>query len=107
MSITKEQAATWFETMHPPGPAAREMYRMAAKALRPVSREQVDKVWRGEWIIQERKHSEFIKKCSKCGFPISGWWGADKFCAYCGSPMTDEALEMVMDRLEALKDAES
>lgn len=47
MSITKEQAATWFETMHPPGPAAREMYRMAAKVLRPVSREQVGKVWRG------------------------------------------------------------
>ena len=34
MSITKEQAATWFETMHPPGPAAREMYLMAAEALR-------------------------------------------------------------------------
>lgn len=34
MSITKEQAATWFETMHPPGPAAREMYRMAAEASR-------------------------------------------------------------------------
>lgn len=34
MSITKEQAAAWFETMHPPGPAAREMYRMAAEALR-------------------------------------------------------------------------
>lgn len=34
MSITREQAATWFETIHPPGPAAREMYRMAAEALR-------------------------------------------------------------------------
>ena len=34
MSITREQAATWFETMHPPGPGAREMYRMAAGALR-------------------------------------------------------------------------
>ena len=34
MSITREQTATWFETMHPPGPAAREMYRMAAEALR-------------------------------------------------------------------------
>lgn len=34
MSITKEQAAAWFEIMHPPGPAAREMYRMAAEALR-------------------------------------------------------------------------
>ena len=34
MKITKEQAAEWFEEMHPPGPAAREMYRMAAEALR-------------------------------------------------------------------------
>lgn len=34
MSITREQAATWFATTHPPGPAAREMYRMAAEALR-------------------------------------------------------------------------
>lgn len=34
MSITREQAATWFETVHPPGPGAREMYRMAAEALR-------------------------------------------------------------------------
>lgn len=34
MSITREQAAAWFETVHPPGPAAREMYRMAAETLR-------------------------------------------------------------------------
>lgn len=34
MSITREQAATWFETMNPPGSGAREMYRMAAEALR-------------------------------------------------------------------------
>lgn len=79
-----------------------EAINFALSALRPVSREQVEKVWGGEWIIQERKHSDFIKKCSKCGFPISGWWGADKFCAYCGSPMTDEAVEMVMERMEAL-----
>lgn len=32
MSITREQAATWFATTYPPGPAAREMYRMAAEA---------------------------------------------------------------------------
>ena len=44
MSITREQAAAWFEAMHPPSPSAREMYRMAAAALRPVSREQVDVV---------------------------------------------------------------
>ena len=34
MKATKEQAAEWFEKMHPPGPVAREMYRMAAEALK-------------------------------------------------------------------------
>jgi len=50
MKIATEQSAEWFGKMHPPGPAAREMYRMAAKALRPFSREQVEKAWRGDWI---------------------------------------------------------
>ena len=72
-------------------------------ALRPVSRERVEKVWRGEWIIQQDEHGEFIKKCPKCGFPISGWWGADKFCANCGEAFTDEAVQMVMERMEALR----
>ena len=75
----------------------------ALTALRPVSREQVEKVWRGEWIVQQDEHKEYIKRCSKCGFPISGWWGADKFCANCGAPMTDEAVQMVMERMEALR----
>ena len=75
---------------------------LALAALRPVSREQVEKVWRGEWVIQQDEHKEYIKRCSKCGFPISGWWGADKFCANCGAPMTDEAVQMVMERLGAL-----
>lgn len=83
-------------------PTEVEAAKMAIAALRTPTREQVEKVWGGQWIIQERKHSDFIKKCSKCGFPISGWWGADKFCAYCGSPMTDEALEMVVERLEEM-----
>ena len=30
-----------------------------------------------------------------------------EFCPACGAPMTDEAVQMVMERLEALKDAES
>ena len=87
------------------GEDAKEVYEMlkaGLSALRPVSREQVEKAWRGEWIVQQGEYSGFIKKCSKCGFPISGWWGADKFCANCGAPMTDEAVEMVVERLEAL-----
>ena len=77
---------------------------LALSALRPVSREQVEELWRGEWIVQQDEHREFIKKCSKCGFPISGWWGADKFCANCGEAFTDEAVEMVMERLNKLEE---
>lgn len=84
-------------------PYLQEAIDFALTKLRPVSREQVEKVWRGEWIIQQDEHREFVKKCSKCGFPISGWWGANKFCANCGAPMTDEAMEMVIDRLEGIK----
>lgn len=109
MNMTREEAikALRIEGIEIAGKAKRLVEFMVAldvaqEALRPVSQEQVEKSWRGEWIIQERKHSEFIKKCSKCGFPISGWWGADKFCANCGAPMTDEAVEMVMERLEVL-----
>ena len=103
MSITKEQAATWFETMHPPGPAVREMYRMAAKALRPVNREQVEKSWRGEW--KENKNVAIESAiCSKCKTVFQAYYGNYQFCPRCGAPMTDEAVEMVMERLEALKD---
>ena len=84
-----------------------EAVALALSALRPVSREQVEKVWRGEWIIEDAGEGDRRKKCSLCDTPISGWWGRDRFCANCGAPMTDEAVQMVMERLEALKDAES
>lgn len=36
----------------------------AISTLRPVSREQVEKVWRGEWV-NTNKEVEQICKCSK------------------------------------------
>ena len=72
-------------------------------ALRPVSRERVERM-RGEWIIEDAGKEDRRKRCSLCDTPISGWWGRDKFCAECGAPMTDEAVQMVMERLEELKD---
>lgn len=65
------------------------------------TREQAEKV-RGEWIIEDAGDGDRRKKCSLCNQPISGWWGRDKFCANCGVPMTDEAVEMVMKRMETL-----
>ena len=71
---------------------------MALSALRPVSREQVEKVWRGEWQMV----SNGSGVCSECHRqdkidPLA------KFCRYCGVPMTDEAVEMVMERMDELQ----
>ena len=79
------------------------------KALRPVSREQVEKVWRGEWNYSHTTETDHfaVVKCSKCGheaFAIALYVKDENFCPHCGAPMTDEAVQMVMERLEALKD---
>ena len=80
-----------------------EAYKIALTALRPVSRDQVEKVWRGEWKPIERlwKYSHQWQ-CSRCGQPTLT--DQKQFCDFCGAPMTDEAVKMVMERLEALKD---
>ena len=80
-----------------------EALKVALSALKGPTREQVEKV-RGEWIIEDAGDGDRRKKRSLCNQPISGWWGRDRFCANCGSPMTDEAVDMVMERLEALRD---
>ena len=66
-------------------------------ALRPVSREHVEKVWRGEWI--DTNHRTSSCKCTKCG-AVQEY--ETPFCPACGAPMTDEAVEMVIERREAL-----
>ena len=80
-----------------------EALQMLIAALRPVSREQVEKVWRGEWI-DTRESSKDVPTCmcSRCTRVVVGL--ESKFCPDCGAPMTDKAVEMVMERLEALKD---
>ena len=78
-------------------------------ALRPVSKEQVEKVWRGEWNYSHTTETDHfaVVKCSKCGheaFAIALYVKDENFCPHCGAPMTDEAVQMVRERLEALKD---
>ena len=81
-------------------------------ALRPVSKEQVEKVWRGEWNYSHTTETDHfaVVKCSKCGheaFAIALYVKDENFCPHCGAPMTDEAVQMVMERLEALKDGKT
>ena len=85
---------------------AMEALKIAILALRPVSREQVEKVWRGEWEDMRESYNDVPKRrCSRCK---SVFIGLDTpFCEVCGAPMTDEAVEMVMERLEALHEDNS
>ena len=78
-------------------------------ALRPISREQVEKAWRGcSWCNNEGKKPENWE-CSLLddrGFSVvvgdEVVWTNAEFCPVCGKPLTDEAVDMVMERLEAL-----
>ena len=76
-----------------------EAVGMGIKALRPVSREQVEQI-KGVWIFND-DWWEF--RCSKCHKGI-GNIEKYKFCPHCGAPMTDEAVDILLKRLEALKD---
>ena len=87
-----------------------EAYKIALSALRPVSREQVEKVWMGEWITKHYVDGILegtnFDECSKCGyqrvFENPELKTKYMFCPGCGCAMWDEAVEMVMERLEAL-----
>lgn len=99
-------------------PDVKEFYRLAISALRPVRREQVEKVWRGEWEWYDEEvgsplegiEREWGWRCSKCKIVLPDDFDdpdnppAMRFCQWCGAPMTDEAVQMVIERLEALND---
>ena len=68
-------------------------------ALRPVSREQVERM-AGEWV-QDINKGPAVFYCSSCGenFEIHSYeFQKYRFCPFCMSPMTDEAVQMVMER---------
>ena len=101
-----------------------EALDLALSALRPVSREQVEKVWFGCDICRGDKEVKSDNFCGAATMRIVGdsidlrgdekkikFFGhiyapsfSVRFCPFCGKPLTDEAVQMVMERLEALKD---
>lgn len=102
---------------YPNVPQFMEALGMALTALRPVRREQVEKVWRGEWEWYDEEvgspldgiEREWGWRCSKCKVVLPDDFDDPdnppgmRFCMWCGAPMTDEAVETVMERLEALR----
>lgn len=81
---------------------------LALSALRPVSREQVKRVWyRGSGWKYETKPSDdggimysAVNTCMYCGSETP----TGNFCYRCGIAQTDMGVDVIMERLEALKD---
>ena len=96
---------TWDKWMLPGSPSLnryKEAVRMALAALRGPTREQVEKVWKGKWINKHSAYDYKIFTCAQCGKQISIQGENLDFCPKCGSTQTDEAVDIVMKRLEEL-----
>lgn len=119
MSMTREEAITYLqekydycksfydlaahpEEDYPEMTKYLQALQIALSALRPITREQVEKVWRGGW----EPGNPICPICGKDkfdGLDADIWadW-MPNFCPHCGAPMTDKAVDIVMERLEAL-----
>ena len=107
MSMTREEAITQLELLleycesmmtseYPVWRRDCEALRMLIATLRPISREQVEKVWRGcEKCNGAGEYSRYAENLTKILLA--------KYCPHCGRPLTDEAVNMVMKRLEQIK----
>ena len=100
-----------YEPMFPDGETLKHAFDLTDEtvdtlltALRPVSREQVEKM-RSRWVPLNNTQEHF---CESCGvaFNLYAYCRNDyQFCPSCGAPMTDEAVDMVIRRWEKLYNA--
>ena len=100
--MTREEAVEILmvaRKMYPGKSVIRDAFTLALSALRPVSLEKVEKA---EWIWSTGD----VYTCSSCGEKthVDECMGNPiyNFCPFCMAPITDEAVEMVMKRMEAL-----
>ena len=74
-----------------------ELADVALSALRTPTREQVEKVWRGEWKPTESPYMNECEDCSVCGYRTP-WGHGFRFCPACGAAQTDEAVDMMLEK---------
>ena len=84
---------------------------LALAALRPVSRERVEKVFGGKWeeetytTVSGRGRVIHSKKCTCSACGKANGRAKTNFCPHCGAPMTDEGVQMVLERMETINNA--
>lgn len=105
MSMTREEAIAYFEARgnyNPHDGTNREAEKLALAALRGPTREMVERVWFREPYTRletwDREDGATVysarNSCMSCGqeTPIGN------FCCNCGAALTDEAVDMVLER---------
>lgn len=105
--MTREEAITELQSYADASRGSlNEAFETAIAALRPVSREQVKKVWPG---CEACKDASLVIGEIQCYGTFDGTIdvsGNMHYCPNCGRPITPVAKERQTERLEALKDAD-
>lgn len=121
MSMTNEEAIKLlkqyqgYDPMFPDGETLKHAFDLTDEtvdtlltALHPVSRERVEKVWPGCPYCKEDGEG-YVQKFGaysiQNGELATGHCKSQKikFCPHCSRPFTDEAVEMVLERLEEMR----
>lgn len=115
MSMTREELRQWFaewlddyyDELHLEDDLTPEVAESVLTALRPVSRERVVRVWSGCPACKNgapKLHIPAFRAMAVCNqhmdheaFDITL---NSKFCLNCGRPLTDEAVDILLKRLE-------
>ena len=80
-----------------------EAIKIALSALRGPTREQVEKT---KAVFCQPCVGDFEQdtwRCSKCFVQEFGDVRGINFCPHCGAPMTEEAVETIMKRMEEMR----
>lgn len=64
----------------------------------------VASIRKGEWISMTDDDGCTWFECSRCEYDLDSLEETGHFCPNCGAPMTDEAVQIVMERLGVLYD---
>ena len=106
--IILETMVEIYDECEPGGSRCQAALRVAVSALKHVRREQVERIWfREPYTRLETRQGDdgvivyaAVNTCMACGHetPIGN------FCHNCGAAQTAEGVEIIMKRVEALKD---
>ena len=80
-----------------------EMLKAGLSALRPITREQVEKVWKGCDLCLDDSWQRILMIPKRFDHTNMLSTELAQFCPGCGRPLTDKAVDMVMERLEELR----